>query len=206
MKRLNFLLLLLSAGLMSCGNSGKSSSSGTDTVAAAKGTADTSAAIDQGTRAFADKAATGGLLEVELGKLAQEKAQNKRVKAFGVMMVADHSKANDELKKIAAQKNITVSTTLTADQAAQLEKMKQKKGISFDKAYLKMMLSDHRKDIDEFERYSKNGSDAGIKEFALKTLPVLKMHLDSAKSINKEVKASVAPGSITEGTMTYPER
>ena len=55
---------------------------------------------------FAVKAGSGGMMEVELGKLAQQNAQSQRVKNFGSMMIRDHSKANKELMTIAANKSI----------------------------------------------------------------------------------------------------
>jgi len=137
---------------------------------------------------FALKAASGGMMEVELGQIAQRNAQNQRVKNFGKMMVKDHTKANDELKALAAKKNITLPATLSADHQEHVDKLRKLTGADFDKHYMDMMTDDHKKDIDEFEKASKNSTDADIKAFATATLPVLRTHLDSAEAIKKAVK------------------
>jgi len=134
---------------------------------------------------FVTKAASGGMMEVELGKVAQEKAKSQRVKDFGSMMVRDHSQANDELKSIASSKNFTVPSAMLEDHQKHVDELKKKSGDDFDKAYMKMMLDDHKKDVSEFKETSEKATDADIKNFATKTLPVLQKHLDSAKAIHK---------------------
>jgi len=143
--------------------------------------------IDDRTRNFMNEAAMGGMAEVELGKLAQEKATNPRVKSFGEMMVQDHSAANNDLKSIAQQKN----SPLPADMGKHkdhYDDLSKKKGSDFDKAYIKMMVSDHNDDIDAFEKASQNATDPDVKAFATQKLPILRKHLDSAKAIQKSLK------------------
>lgn len=202
MKKLNLLLLAVSILVWSCNNSGKNSAKSTDTTAHS----DSTAVSKTGAEAveFACNATTGGLLEVELGKIAQKQGVNKRVRAFGSMMVNDHAKAGEELKALAAKKNISLPVTLAPGQLKEAEKLKRKRGVDFDKSYLKMMLDDHKHNISEFEKMAKEGSDADLKAYAAKTLPVLKTHLDSARSINKVVKASVDSGNITDGIEVNP--
>jgi len=132
---------------------------------------------------FIIKAASGGMMEVELGKLAQDKAASQRVKDFGNMMVTDHSKANDDLKSLASSKNITVPSALGKEEQEDVDKLSKKSGADFDKAYMKMMLDDHKKDVAEFKKCSTKSDDADIKDFTIKTQPVLQKHLDSAKAI-----------------------
>jgi putative membrane protein len=134
------------------------------------------------------KAADGGMEEVQMGKLANEKATNQRVKNFGQMMVDDHSKAGDELKSLASQKNVTLPASMSDDHQKDMDDLNKKKGKDFDKSYMKMMVSDHEKDISEFEKAAKNATDADLKAWADKTLPVLRKHLDSAKAINSSLK------------------
>lgn len=203
MKKLNLLLIVSSFLVWSCNNSGRNNAAGTDTIINADSTA---ASVDTDVSDFAGKAAIGGMLEVELGKLAQAQGMNNRVKAFGKMMVDDHTKAGEELRTLAAKKNISVPASLPEDQLKEVADLKGKSGVDFDKSYIKKMLRDHRHDIGEFDKMAKEGSDPEMKEYAAKTLPVLKMHLDSAKAINKEVKASVDPGDITDGIEVYPQR
>lgn len=137
---------------------------------------------------FMEEAAYGGLMEVELGRYAQQAAQNPRVKNFAAMMVKDHSKANDELKALAAQKNIVLPTTLDDKHMDKINDLKEKRGAEFDKDYIKEMVDDHEKDVDKFKRHAENGNDSDIKAFAAKTLPILLMHQDSAKRIHEMLK------------------
>lgn len=140
---------------------------------------------DKATTDFIMKAASGGMMEVELGQAAQQNAQNQRVKDFGAMMVTDHTNANNELKTIASSKSVDVPATLMPDHQKHVDMLKNKTGAEFDKAYMKMMLDDHKKDIGEFKKASTGSTDADIKTFAGKTLPTLQKHLDSAQAINK---------------------
>jgi putative membrane protein len=136
---------------------------------------------------FLTEAASGGMAEVELGKMASTKAQNAEVKKFAEMMVADHSKANDELKSLASKKNITLPTSPIAKHQSVIQELQGKSGAEFDKAYVEDMLEDHEKDVDEFEKQSSN-PDADVKAFAAKTLPTLKKHLEAIKAIHGKMK------------------
>ena len=144
-----------------------------------------SAPADSATVMFMTKAASGGMMEVQLGQIAQDQAQDQRVKDFGSMMVRDHGKANDELKSLASAKNVTLSDSLMPEHKKHIDDLKKRKGSAFDRAYMSMMVSDHQKDIQEFEKASNNLSDGEVKGFATRTLPVLRAHLDSAQSISK---------------------
>lgn len=137
---------------------------------------------------FLKNAANGGMMEVELGKYAEQHAQSPRVKNFGAMMVRDHSKANDELRTLAKNKNFVLPNTMEDKHNRTISNLQQKTGNDFDKDYIKNMVDDHQDDIDEFKKQAENGDDADLKAFASKILPVLQSHLDSAKSIQKILK------------------
>ena len=148
---------------------------------------------------FVMKAARGGLAEVELGKLAQDKATNDEVKQFGKKMVDDHGKANDELKSLAQSKNITLPTDLSVKDKALHDRLAKLSGAAFDRAYMQAMLKDHREDVNEFRTESRSGSDPEVKQWAAKTLPTLESHLKLAQDDNKAVGTS---GSMTKGNKT----
>jgi putative membrane protein len=137
---------------------------------------------------FATKAAEGGLAEVEFATLAKDKASNADVKSFAQTMYDDHSKANDELKKIAADKGITLPTSLNAKDKATHDRLSKLSGAEFDKAYMKDMVADHRADVNEFRRESTSGSDPELKSWAGKTLPTLEHHLQIAEGTDAKVK------------------
>lgn len=139
---------------------------------------------------FATKAASGGMSEVKLGQLAQDKGSNPAVKEFGQRMVTDHSKANDELKGIASQDNLNLPTGPSKMDEAEYTRLSKLSGKQFDDAYAKMMVSDHEKDIAEFRRESTTGQDPALKSFAGKTLPTLESHLQQAKQMLKSVQTA----------------
>lgn len=154
----------------------------------ASGTGQSAGPISEDDSEFAVEAASGGMMEVQLGELAQQKASSQRVKDFGAMMVRDHSKANDELKSLAGMKNVTLPPAPGEDHMEHIKKLSEKSGKEFDKDYMDMMVKDHKEDIDNFEKISNNGQDADLKAFAAKTLPVLRAHLDSAKAVQESLK------------------
>lgn len=163
-------------------------SSGTQPNTSTTGPAIDNTPLDKNSSAFATEAASGSMMEVTLGQLAQQKASNPRVKAFGAMMVSDHSKANTELKNITDAKSLQLSSTLEQKHQKHVDDISKKEGKEFDRAYIKMMVDDHEQDIRAFEKAAANSSDSTIKGFASRTLPVLRVHLDSAKAIHKSLK------------------
>jgi putative membrane protein len=139
---------------------------------------------------FAVKAYSGGLTEVELGKLAATNGLSQQVKDFGNTMVTDHSKANDELRTTAASKNITLPAVPNSKNQKDIDDLKQKKGADFDKAYMDMMVSDHKDDIDEFQKEADKGNDADLKAWAGGKVPTLQHHLQMAQDVQNQVKNS----------------
>lgn len=133
---------------------------------------------------FAQEAASGGMTEVKLGQLAQQNASSAEVKAFGERMVTDHSKANAELKRVAAKEGITLPTQMSEKDQATCDQLSQLKGDQFDQAYTKAMLKDHEKDVSDFEQEASSGSNDAVKQFATRTLPTLKEHLEMIKKVS----------------------
>ena len=131
---------------------------------------------------FAHDAAAGGMAEVKLGQLAAQKGSSDFVKQFGQKMVDDHSKANDQLKSIAAQANVTLPADIDAKDQALYDRLSKLNGTAFDNAYLSAMLKDHRKDVSEFQREAQSGQNADIRNFASQTLPVIQGHLQMLES------------------------
>lgn len=143
-----------------------------------------------GDQQFMMKAAQGGMAEVKLGQLAKDHASSQAVKDFGQTMVDDHTKAGDELKTLASQKNVTLPTSLSSEDQATLDRLSQLNGAAFDKAYMDDMVSDHRKDISEFQTEAASGTDPDVKAWASKTLPTLQHHLQMAQDTQRQVSGS----------------
>jgi putative membrane protein len=137
---------------------------------------------------FMSKAAVGGLLEVELGKMAQSKGTDPKVKEFGALMVKDHSKANQELAAIAkSKKTASLPKVLPAKQQEHVDMMAKMSGKDFDKHYIDMMVSDHEEDIALFKKAS-NDPDTTISTFAAKVLKVVEGHHKLAVGISSSMK------------------
>ena len=155
--------------------------------------------------AFIKEAAAGGMAEVELGKLAQERAQSDEVKSFAKRMVDDHSKANDELQQMAQKKNITLSKQLDGKHKALYDRLSKLSGAQFDRAYMDAMLQDHRHDVAAFERETKS-SDADVRDFASRTLPTLQDHLANAQQVDRAVASSSSKSAHTSTAGTGQHR
>lgn len=134
--------------------------------------------------AFAVKAADGGMMEVELGKLAQTKATHKEVKDFGNMMTTDHSGANDELKSLAQTKNISLPAALSEDKQKKYNELNEKQAGEFDREYISFMIKDHEEDIEAFREQANEGKDPDLRKWATSKIPTLEHHLAEARRID----------------------
>jgi putative membrane protein len=132
---------------------------------------------------FVKKAAAGGLAEVKLSELANDRASDQKVKDFAVQMVTDHTQANNELKPIAESNKIPVPTKLQGESEVAYKRLEKLSGSKFDAAYIKVMVSDHDKTVTAFEDASSKVKNPDLKAFIDKTLPVLRQHQDHIHEI-----------------------
>ena len=200
MKKRSFILLAVPLVFIACNNAGKDSVESADSANEAKmdttstsmdttsNKTTTTIAVDEATSGFMVKVADVGMTEVKLGQMAQDKGTNQRVKDFGAMMVKDHTAAGDELKSLASRKNVTLPSSVGDDHQKKIDDLSKKTGKDFDKAYMNAMVDGHQSAVNYFEKASKNTKDADTKAWVDKTLPTLKMHLDSARAIKKVLK------------------
>ncbi|MGI8566421.1 MAG: DUF4142 domain-containing protein [Pyrinomonadaceae bacterium] len=135
-------------------------------------------------RKFVMDAAMGGMTEVEIGRLASQNGSSDAVKQFGERLVQDHTKANEELMTLAGSKGITLSKELDAKHKTMVAKMSATSGAEFDRAFIKEMQKDHKKDISMFQKQADKGMDADLKAFAAKTLPTLREHAQMIDQMN----------------------
>jgi len=140
-------------------------------------------------KVFVEKAANGGMAEVALGKLAQTKATNEAVKKFGERMVEDHSKANEQLMKVAEEKGIKLSPAIHGEHKEAYDRLAAFDGEKFDREFMTHMVKDHVEDIADFKKEAEHGDDTRIKNFASETLPTLREHLHMANEIAPKVGA-----------------
>jgi putative membrane protein len=185
----NLLIAVLLVTAVSCNSETKQKNS-TDSVTAVnenKLDAKDSTELNDDAQ-YAVAAANGGMMEVELGKLAQNKAISPEVAKFANMMVADHTKANNELKTLAASKKISLPATLGDKFQKDYDDFSKMKREEFDKAYTDYMVKDHKEDIEEFKKEATDGKDSELKAFASKHVPILEHHLQMAHQANDAVK------------------
>ncbi|HEX8723733.1 MAG TPA: DUF4142 domain-containing protein [Pyrinomonadaceae bacterium] len=136
---------------------------------------------------FAMEAAMGSMMEVELGRVAAQKGASDEVRQFGQRMVDDHTKANEELTQLASGKGLALPAAADAKHRAEMQKLSALSGEAFDRAYVKMMLKDHKKDVGEFQKQSARGSDPDLKAFAARSLPTLQEHLRMIQRISDKM-------------------
>lgn len=191
MKKIISLLFSLTLLLWACNNESKDSVEKADSTNQANldsGNTSQTVATDEESSFFLVKAADGGMAEVQMGQMAQQKAKDPAVKSFGAMMVHDHSAANDKVKAMAAQRNVTLPVALSDEMQKKMDDLGRKSGADFDKAYVFDMVKDHETDIDLFEKSAGKVNDSEIKTFINNTLPKLRMHLDTIRIIQKRLK------------------
>ncbi len=182
----SFLALAMCFAMASCDNAGQQSNDAVETADDVNEEKMESAGMSdnmEDAAEFAVNAASSSMFEVEAGKLAQQKASSKEVKDFGKRMVEDHTKASKELKDLAAKKNITLPTAMSAEYQEKIDKLSGLSGAEFDKEYMSIMDDAHDKDVKMFKEVAEdNDADAEIKAFASKNLPTLQMHDEMADS------------------------
>src|SRR5436190_2759810 len=173
---------VFAAGLM-IGAASYAQTSQPSTSPAAPAAKDT---LNQEDKTFVKEAATGGMAEVELSKIAQ-KSENAAVKSFADRMVRDHTAANQELTTIASSLGIDVPKVLDPEHEQIRQKLATLHGKALDEQYMKGMVEDHDKTVDLFQQEGRSGSSAQLKQFAQKTLPTLQEHQKMARELSQKV-------------------
>ena len=194
MKKLNLILVAACTIciMQACHNSASTGTADSTAVTAADKTkaADSSmqmAAPDTGDVVFADKAAAGGMTEIALSKLAVQQSSNAKIKDFANMMITDHTAAGDKLAAIAKKEGINLPTGPDTLQQNMISDMSKKTGSDFNKAYVKQMVTDHKKTIAMFEKEQTTVKDTVLKGFITGTLPTLHKHMDAVNALKSSM-------------------
>jgi putative membrane protein len=148
--------------------------------------------VSKQAKQFVHQAARAGIAEVKLGKMATEQAESRDVQQFGQRMVADHTKANDQLKAIAQDKNIEVPTEMNEKHQQLAEKLAKLRVAEFDRAYIRAMVKDHEEAVELFSKEAQQGQDADLKAFAAETLPTLQEHLNMVNELAQQHEVSLS--------------
>lgn len=190
MKKILALLSVFCFVLLACNDTNEvesttDTSTSTSTSMDANANTATNVVTDEKSAEFFKKVTNAGMAEIQLAKLAQQKATIDAVKNFAAMLERDHTAVNQQVKNLADQRTVVLPATISDDKQKMYADMEKMTGKAFDKDYISMMIKAHNDGISLFEDTRANASDVDVKNFADKTLPALKMHLDSAKAIQK---------------------
>ncbi len=141
---------------------------------------------DQESVDFMMWAANTTMTEVAFAEAAKTKASRKEIKDLAATIEKDHKALHEQIKTLAQQKNITLPAALSDESRKDVDKLAEKTGNEYDKAFIKKLIDDHDNCIKRYERAANRTEDAEVQTFANQTLPGLRMHLDSAKAIEKK--------------------
>jgi putative membrane protein len=139
-------------------------------------------------RQFIELAASQGLAEIKMARLALDKAESLEVRQFAQQMIEDHSRANDQLKSIAQRYRMPVPTSLDTQDQATYEKLAMMNGKDFDREYAKIQKKGHDRVISEYEKASNDLDNPTLREFAQTMLPTMKQHDEHAKTLKTDTK------------------
>ena len=175
-------LALATAACSKNDSTGAADATATDTATPAA--AETTAAPDHATQFLTDVIQTNNA-EIKFGQAAQDMGSTQAVRDFGKMLVDDHTKANSQAAEIAKAMNVIVPTSIKPDDMAAYNMATSMKGADFDKDFADAMVKGHQKAVDMFQQEVDSGDPAQVTDFARQTLPTLKKHLETAKSLQK---------------------
>jgi putative membrane protein len=159
-----------------------------DTTAAAVGATSASTMGSHDTPAFVSNASQSDMYEIKAGQMAADKGTSPDVKAFGKMMVTEHTAMSNEMKPLVTAAGQTPAAALDQRRQGLLDNLTAAKGADFDKEYIKQQIAAHDEALTLMKGYADNGSDAGLKGGAAKAVPKIQMHLDKAKAIQSGLK------------------
>jgi putative membrane protein len=148
-------------------------------------------ALDREDKTFVREAAIGGMAEAELSKIAQ-KSENGDVKRFADRMIADHTKANEQLTSIATGLGVDLPKTLDSEHERIRQKLQTLHGKTFDDQYVHDMVEDHNKAVKLFQQEERSGHNTELKQFAQKTLPTLEEHQKMALELSHKLSQTAA--------------
>lgn len=183
-KKLSSIIVILF--LAGCGGSDGTGSMGSvsarTSVAYADSAATPASAIDSAQ--FLMSTYQDGLSEIQLSRLALQKAANDYVKRFAQRMINDHTRLNNDLMRLARSKNITLPTDISAEQKTQADRLAPLSGDEFDRAYMALNVEAHEKDVVAARQQARQGNDPDVKALADASLPILEIHFAAAEGIN----------------------
>ncbi|MEI6349919.1 MAG: DUF4142 domain-containing protein [Verrucomicrobiota bacterium] len=150
--------------------------------------------LTAGERNFLQSAAEINASEVQLGKIALQKSQDPKIRQIAEHLVSDHTKANQELQKLASDKGVSLTMQPNHREQRRLSRLESKSGSEFNKAFLRQNIIGHERAISLFEAVSRRAQDPDIKSWSGKMVPGLQDHLAMARSASPEAVAERGQG------------
>ncbi|HET9578952.1 MAG TPA: DUF4142 domain-containing protein [Usitatibacter sp.] len=187
----------LASLLLAAGASGQTSATDTPTVKAA---GEPAGALSSTDKRFIEKVMRDGMAEVRMGQLAKDRGLRVEVKEFASRMVEDHTAANDALRSLAAAKGVALPSEIDRKDERAMDKLGKALGPDFDRAYMRDMVRDHRKDVAAFRHEAKHGKDADVRNFAASKVATLEEHLRAARVTRDIVQGTKRTGDRETGS------
>ena len=144
--------------------------------------------ISPNTQDFVSAAANSDMLEIAAAKIAQENGNPDEKKFAEQMAVRSHQ--DDERHQGMVENGdvkADLPTTLDPSSQAKLDKLRDARRRTFASEYDAMQVSAHKEAVSLFERYSRSGDNPKLKDWAGKTLPTLRHHLEMAEALRNKV-------------------
>lgn len=148
-----------------------------DATSAAVGATSAATAGPMSTDAFVTNAAISDMYEIEAGRIAERKGQSPDVKAFGEMMVADHTAMSNTMKPLIAAAGKTVPSGLDERRKGMIDNLNAAAPADFDKVYLDQQDAAHNEALTLMQGYAQRGDDTGLRDAASKAAPKIQSHL-----------------------------
>lgn len=159
-----------------------------DTASTAVGAAAAASVGQVSTEAFATNAAIGDMYEVQAGQIAQAKGQSPGVKAFGKMMVTDHTALAKEMKPLIAAAGQTPPSGLDERRKGLIDNLNAAAPADFDRIYLDQQEAAHNETLTLLKGYAEHGDDPGLKAAAVKAAPKVAAHLEEVRKLKSGEK------------------
>lgn len=151
-------------------------------------------AADRATAQFMRQAALASRAEVELSRIAQQRGDERDVRQFAGRMVSDHSRAADELERLAEREGVRLPDRLDGAHRAAFDRLRRLRGDTFDRAYMAQMTRDHDQAVSLFRSQARFGRDRDVREWAERTLPTLEHHRMMARDLFREERRETRRG------------
>ncbi|REH00769.1 DUF4142 domain-containing protein [Flavobacterium aquicola] len=137
---------------------------------------------------FLTEATEINIKEIEIGKLAKQKAASTDIKKYAQMLIDDHTKALEELKAVANENTITLPAAISNEGKEDYDKLNEKSGVEFDKEFIDMMVDGHEKAVDKMTEISQKATNEDFKLWASRQTSTFLTHFEQAKKLKEKIK------------------